>query len=98
MNQQTAIAAADPAKNPLLAPWNNAFQVPPFEVIVPEHFVPAFEQAMAEHDRDITAIVATPAAPDFDNTIAALEWSGTALSRVSDVFYALPPRMLTAWS
>jgi peptidyl-dipeptidase Dcp len=89
MNQKNAIHATDPAKNPLLTPWNNEFEVPPFGDIVPEHFVPAFERAMSEHDREIAAIIANPAAPDFENTIAALERSGSALSRTSDVFFAL---------
>lgn len=89
MNQKNAIQATDPAKNPLLTPWNNEFEVPPFGDIVPEHFVPAFEKAMAEHDREIAAIIANPASPDFENTIAALERSGSTLSRTSDVFFAL---------
>ena len=75
--------------NPLLAPWTGEFQVPPFSEIAPEHFEPAFEQAMAEHDREIAAIIANPQVPDFENTIAALELSGHALARTADVFFAL---------
>ena len=29
--------------NPLLAPWTTPFGVPPFDLIRPAHFVPAFE-------------------------------------------------------
>jgi peptidyl-dipeptidase Dcp len=87
--QTAAIRSADKATNPLLAPWVGRFEVPPFGEIKPEHFLPAFEQAMAAHDAEIAAIVADPAAPDFDNTIAALERSGSQLSHVADVFFAL---------
>jgi peptidyl-dipeptidase Dcp len=72
--------------NPLLATWTTPFGVPPFDLIRPEHFAPAFAAAMAEHLSEIAAIGANPAAPDFDNTIAALQRSGRALGRISAVF------------
>jgi peptidyl-dipeptidase Dcp len=75
--------------NPLLAPWTTPFGLPPFDRIRPEHFVPAFEQAMAEHLAEITAIGANPEAPSFANTVEALERSGLALARVSAVFHNL---------
>ena len=59
--------------NPLLQPWLTPFETPPFDQIKPEHFIPAFEQAFADHIAEIEAIAADPAAPDFDNTITALE-------------------------
>ena len=88
----TALAAPAPPtqpENPLLAPWIGRFEVPRFQEIDPAHFVPAFEQAMAEHNAEIAAIVGNPETPSFDNTIAALENAGRTLSRVSDVFYVL---------
>ncbi len=72
--------------NPLLADWNTAFGVPPFDQIRPEHFEPAFEVAMAAHLRDIEAITGDPAPPDFANTIEALERAGRLLERVGSVF------------
>ena len=86
--QTTAIRPSDSAQNPLLAPWIGAFQVPRFgEIIQPEHFVPAFEQAMAEHNAEIDAIAANPRRRP--STTPSPRWSapGAALSRVSDVFY-----------
>lgn len=80
---------SDTAKNPLLAPWVGPFEVPRFGEVEPAHFVPAFEQAMAEHNVEVAAIVGNPAKPTFENTIAALEDTGRALSRVGDVFYML---------
>mgnify|MGYP000879929063 FL=1 len=75
--------------NPLLQPWLTPFETPPFDQIKPEHFIPAFEQAFADHVAEIEAIAADPAAPDFDNTITALERSGRLLNRVAAVFYDL---------
>jgi peptidyl-dipeptidase Dcp len=72
--------------NPLLAEWDTPFGVPPFGVIRPEHFAPAFERAFAMHDAEIRTIAENPVAPTFENTIAALELSGQALTRVTDVF------------
>lgn len=72
--------------NPLLTPWTTPFGVPPLDLIRPEHFVPAFEQAMAEHLAEIAVIGADPAAATFANTIEALERSGRALARVEMVF------------
>ena len=56
---------------------------------MPEHFLPAFEQAFADHAAEIAAITHDPSAPDFANTITALERSGKLLSKVSAVFYDL---------
>jgi peptidyl-dipeptidase Dcp len=83
------VSPAETAENPLLAPWVGEFQVPRFGEIKPEHFVPAFERAMAQHNAEIAAIVANPEPPSFENTIVALENSGRALGRVTDVFYVL---------
>src|SRR2546430_7865503 len=75
--------------NPLLKPWQTPFETPPFAEIAPEHFLPAFEQAFADHSAEIAAITHDPSVPDFANTITALERSGKLLSKVSAVFYDL---------
>src|SRR3978361_94005 len=75
--------------NPLLKAWQTPFETPPFAEIAPEHFLPAFEQAFADHAAEIAAIEHDPAATDFANTITALERSGKLLSKVSSVFYDL---------
>jgi len=75
--------------NPLLEPWDGPFGLPPFDRIDEADFVPAFEAAMAEHLAEIDAIAADPAAPDFANTIEAMERAGLALDRVSAVFFNL---------
>src|SRR5258707_10241232 len=75
--------------NPLLKPWQTPFETPPFGEIAPEHFMPAFEQAFADHSAEVGAITHDPSAPDFANTITALERSGKLLSKVAAVFYDL---------
>jgi peptidyl-dipeptidase Dcp len=76
-------------ENPLLKAWLTPFETPPFAEIMPEHFLPAFEQAFADHAAEVAAISHDPAAPDFANTITALERSGKLLNRVSSVFHDL---------
>ncbi len=82
---QTASASTMPA-NPLLAPSSLPYQLPPFELIKDEHFVPAFEHGMAEQLREVDAIATNAAAPTFDNTIIALERSGQTLNRAQRAF------------
>src|SRR6476660_1859187 len=79
----------DPETNPLLKAWVTPVATPPFDEVKPEHFLPAFEQAFADHSAEIAAITNDPAAPDFANTITALERSGKLLSKVAAVFYDL---------
>ena len=69
-------AAASQDRNPLIADWSGAFALPPFAAIKPEHFRPAFDRALAAHRVEIDSIAANPSAPDFDNTIVALEKKG----------------------
>ncbi|MGY3530404.1 M3 family metallopeptidase [Bradyrhizobium sp. USDA 4452] len=82
-------ASAEVQTNPLLKAWQTPLETPPFAEIKPEHFLPAFEQAFADHSAEVAAITHDPALPDFDNTITALERSGKLLSKVSAVFYDL---------
>ena len=65
------------------------YQAPRFDAINDSHYRPAFDEAMRLKRADIDAIIAHRAAPDFDNTVLALEKSGAMLSRVSSVFFAM---------
>src|ERR1700741_5025600 len=90
MSETLATMAPSGAQdNPLLRPWQTPFETPPFGEVRPEHFLPAFEQAFADHSAEVAAITHDPTAPDFANTITALERSGKLLSKVSSVFYDL---------
>jgi peptidyl-dipeptidase Dcp len=86
MNSSTA-AADQP--NPLLADWTGPLGLPPFGAVRPEHFRPAFDQALAAHRTELDGIAANPAQPSFANTIEALERSGRPLDRVSNLFSVL---------
>ena len=75
--------------NPLAAPSQLPYQLPPFAEITPEHVREALLAGMAEHRAEVAAVVADPAAPTFDNTVVALERSGQLLARAERVFYNL---------
>ena len=60
-------------KNPLLAPWTAPFAAPPLATVQPEHFTPAYDHALAQHDAEVAAIAGNPALPDFANPVAAVE-------------------------
>lgn len=86
--------AGDPAAqatqaNPLLKPSPLQYQAPDFSQIQDEHFLPAFEQGMAEHLREIQAIAENPDPASFGNTIVAMEQAGSLLTRVSRIFFNL---------
>ncbi|EAR17174.1 M3 family metallopeptidase [Robiginitalea biformata] len=72
-------------ENPLLQPFDAA----PFSSIRTEHFKPAFDAALAEARAEIDAIADHPAPPDFENTIAALDYAGSRLDRISSIFFNL---------
>src|SRR3569623_919879 len=75
--------------NPLLSDFTGRFGLPAFADVRPEHFRPAFAAALAAHRAEIDAIAGSPDKPTFANTIEALETSGRALERVSNVFFVL---------
>lgn len=71
--------------NPLLEDFNT----PPFHLIKNEHFLPAFQNAMAQAKSEIKQIKEQQEAATFDNTIAALDYAGKLLSRISSIFFNL---------
>ncbi len=75
--------------NPLLGAWDGPHELPPFAQLRAEHFVPAFDAALAAHVAEIDALSAQTAAPDFSNTIVSFDQSGRAFQRISQLFYNL---------
>ena len=75
------------SSNPLLEQPATPFGVPAFNQVKLEHYMPAFEQTIAENKAEIDAIVANEEAPTFANTIEALDRSGLLLERVAGVFF-----------
>ncbi len=77
---QTAIAA-----NPLLNPSSNRNNVPPFDVVRTEHFLPALDAAIKLAEQELEEIKSIKD-PDF-STIEKLEGSGRQLELVAGVFF-----------
>jgi len=75
-----------PAPNPLVAEFRTPFGVPPFDLIKPEQFMPAYEQGMADQKKEVEAIVRDAEPPTFANTLEALDRSGVLLKKVDAVF------------
>ena len=79
----------DLADNPFVHPSETYMNAPDFTKIKAEHFAPAFDEGMRQHNEEIAAIVDNAEAPTFTNTIEALERAGQVLQRTSAVFFAL---------
>lgn len=76
-------------QNPFLADYTTPYEIPPFEQIKYEHYLPAVKEGIALQNAEIDSIIANPATPDFENTILALDNSGQLLNKVAYVFFAL---------
>ena len=81
------ISSCKMSENPLLTESQLPYGAPQFDKIRAEHYLPAFRLAISEAKADVDAIVNNPDAPDFPNTIEALEFAGRTLNRVSGIFY-----------
>ena len=81
---QQAPVATPP--NPFFAEWKTPFGVPPFDQIRTEHFLPAIEEGIAQHNREVEAIAKNPTPPTFANTVEALDASGRLLEKAGSVF------------
>ena len=75
--------------NPLLKESSAPFGAPQFDKISDEHYLPAFEAAIAEGKAEIDAIVENQEEPTFENTIEAMEYAGQTLNTVAGIFYNL---------
>jgi peptidyl-dipeptidase Dcp len=63
------------------------FELPPFALIKEEHYLPAFYEGCTQQLAEVQAILDTPGAATFENTIVALEKSGQMLMRTLLVFF-----------
>ena len=75
--------------NPLLTESSAPFGAPQFDKIENEHYLPAFETAIAEAKAEIDAIIANEEEPTFENTIEAMEYAGETFGNVASIFYNL---------
>ena len=63
------------------------YELPPFALIKEEHYLPAFYEGCTQQLAEVQAILDTPGAATFENTIVALEKSGQMLMRTLLVFF-----------
>ena len=63
------------------------YQVPAFDQMNIDTYLPTFEAAIAENKAEIDAIVSNPEAPTFENTLVALDRSGMRLDSISAIFF-----------
>ena len=75
--------------NPFLSEYTTPFQVPPFDQIKNEHYMPAFEAGIKEQQAEVEAICNNAEPATFENTILPFDKSGQILDRVSNVFFNL---------
>ena len=76
-------------ENPFFVEWDTPFGSPPFDQIHEDHYIPAYEEAIRQHQAEINAIVDNAEAPTFENTITAYDQAGSMLRRISPVFGGL---------
>ncbi len=57
--------------NVLLQKFDTPYEVPPFNLIKDEHFLPALKEAMKINHAEINQIIKNDEKPTFENTIAA---------------------------
>ncbi|WP_298896706.1 M3 family metallopeptidase [uncultured Psychroserpens sp.] len=69
--------------------FNTPYHTAPFSKIKNEDYLPAFLKAIEKARAEIDAITANIEAPNFENTIAALDFSGEELDRLSSLFFNL---------
>ncbi|MDD2611389.1 MAG: M3 family metallopeptidase [Bacteroidales bacterium] len=84
-----ATFAAENAGNPFFSAYDTPYGAPPFDQIQVEHYMPAFQEGMKRQDKQMEEIASNSAAPTFENTIVALDFSGELLRNVSLVFFSL---------
>ena len=76
-------------RNPFLSEYDTPFHAVPFEEIRLEDYPEALDLGLKQQEAEVAAIAANPEAPDFENTIVALERSGALLDRVTSVLFNL---------
>ena len=85
----TAFVILTNAANPILGKFKTPRETIPFNKIKNEHYIPAFDESCIQLNEEILKIINNPEPPTFENTIVALERSGSLLKRVSGIFYGL---------
>jgi len=86
IKQEIPVPDASLSSNPFMKKSKLQYETPEFDKIKNEHFKPAFEFGLKQHDAEILKIANNSEAPTFENTIVALEKSGEVLKRTVITF------------
>lgn len=89
MTQETNALAETSAASPFEEAFTTVHDTAPFSKIDNAQYEPAINRGIALAQKEVVAIVANPEAPTFENTIVALERTGTDLNRVLNIFFPL---------
>ena len=72
--------------NPFFTEWNTPFEVPPFDMISVDDYMPAYAEGMNRNNVEVETIISNPKPATFENTLVAFDQSGEFLTRVDNVF------------
>lgn len=84
-----ALSMDKPETNPFLQDYTTVYEIPPFNEIKYEHYLPALNAGIDAQKAGIIAICENKDKPTFANTVAAFEDAATTLNKVVLVFSAL---------
>lgn len=83
---ESNVELSETKSNVLKEAWSTPFEIPPFDQVSDDDYMPAVETAVASLKAEVAAIVSNKSEPTFENTIVALEKSGSELSRIIRLF------------
>ena len=75
--------------NPLLEAYNTPYDATPYDRITLEHYIPAIKECIAREEQAIAGICNSDEEATFENTIAALDYSGLMLGNIIGAFNAV---------
>lgn len=75
--------------NPFLQEYTTPYEIPPFDQITYDDYLPALREGIRLQKEAVEAIVSSEESPTFQNTVAAFEDAGNTLTKVVLVFSAL---------
>ena len=81
-------------QDPLLKPWTGQYGgVPPWDQARVENLAPALDLGVRLQEAEIQVIANNPAAPTFENTIAAMQNAGRHVDRAQTIFGVMTDNM-----
>lgn len=93
---EVARLTAQANQDPLLKPWTGPHGgVPPWDQARVELLAPALELGLALQEAEVQVIATNPAAPTFDNTIAAMQDAGRHIDRATTIFGVMTDNVST---